>query len=245
MVDGERYSWMRQKHLTVTFVAGDIISLQLQSTGKQLPLRLSPAPSGATVLTLLQGANLTSGRKPVAANLGNIIIIIGLFCQLAFFALFVIVSGTFHFRLVHDMPVKKHVSFRYLRWLRFWRRNKGTRPSSSTYASHDTASCPVNINRLPWKRHIYVLYITSVLIFIRSLFRVIEYIQGPNGYLLSKEIYLYVFDAGLMVVVMFLFNVVHPSQVTELYLERIKGDGAVLELQTTSERLINGDRRGQ
>jgi hypothetical protein len=51
---------------------------------------------------------------------------------------------------------------------------------------------------------------------VRSLFRVIEYLQGFSGFLLSHEIYLYVFDAVLMLAVMVLFNVLHPSEVVAL-----------------------------
>ena len=43
-----------------------------------------------------------------------------------------------------------------------------------------------------------VLYVASGLIFVRSLFRLIEYIEGNDGVLLSSEVYLYIFDALLM-----------------------------------------------
>ena len=43
-----------------------------------------------------------------------------------------------------------------------------------------------------------------------------EYLQGFSGYLLSHDIYLYIFDAVLMFCVMVMFNVVHPSEVVAL-----------------------------
>lgn len=66
---------------------------------------------------------------------------------------------------------------------------------------------------VPWQKHQYALYINSVLILVRSVFRVIEYSQGRNGYLLSNEVFLYVFDAVLMLAVMVVFNVVYPGEV--------------------------------
>lgn len=51
---------------------------------------------------------------------------------------------------------------------------------------------------------------------IRSVFRVIEYLQGVDGYLFRHEFYLYIFDAALMLGVVILFNLVHPSQITSL-----------------------------
>ena len=62
----------------------------------------------------------------------------------------------------------------------------------------------------------YILYTTSGLVIARSIFRVVEYAQGKDGYLLRSEVWSYVFDAALMLGVMILFNVVHPSEVCAL-----------------------------
>ncbi len=69
---------------------------------------------------------------------------------------------------------------------------------------------------LPWQKHLVVLYIASMLIMVRSIFRVVEYIQGNSGYLLRHEVFLYIFDAVLMLAVMLLFNWVHPSEIQAL-----------------------------
>lgn len=65
----------------------------------------------------------------------------------------------------------------------------------------------------PWQRLIYVLYATSALIMIRSIYRVVEYVTGSSGILQEKEVFLYVFDALPMALVTILFAVFHPSQV--------------------------------
>ncbi|RSL95004.1 hypothetical protein CEP52_012303 [Fusarium oligoseptatum] len=65
----------------------------------------------------------------------------------------------------------------------------------------------------PWKKHMMALYIGSVFIMVRSVFRAIEYIQGFDGYLLSHEPYMYVFDSVLMFLVMALFNWRHPAEI--------------------------------
>lgn len=64
---------------------------------------------------------------------------------------------------------------------------------------------------MPWQRHLYVLYFVSLLIMIRSVVRVVEYIQGNAGYILSHEVFLYIFDGTLMFVAVAVFNIVHPS----------------------------------
>ena len=61
-----------------------------------------------------------------------------------------------------------------------------------------------------------MLYITSGLIMVRSLFRVIEYLQGNAGSLLKREAYVYIFDGCLMVAVMMLLIWRHPGDFTKL-----------------------------
>jgi RTA1 like protein. len=65
---------------------------------------------------------------------------------------------------------------------------------------------------IPWTRYLYVLYTTSALILIRSVFRVIEYVQGNAGYLISHEVFLYIFDTLLMEAVMLIFLIWYVDQ---------------------------------
>lgn len=74
---------------------------------------------------------------------------------------------------------------------------------------------------IPWLKHMRVLYAASTLIMIRSVMRVIEYVQGNDGYILRHEGFLYVFDGCLMLAVMVLYNVIHPSELTELNRGRV------------------------
>ncbi|OKL57055.1 hypothetical protein UA08_07398 [Talaromyces atroroseus] len=62
-----------------------------------------------------------------------------------------------------------------------------------------------------WQKHLYPLYAVSVLIMVRSIFRVIEYATGQNGYLLSHEWPMYVFDAVLMWAAMLIWGYWHPG----------------------------------
>lgn len=71
-------------------------------------------------------------------------------------------------------------------------------------------------SQTPWERHIYAMYGGSLLIFIRSLFRLIEYAQGNDGYLVTHEAYMYIFDGVLMLLTMGVFAWVHPSEINAL-----------------------------
>jgi energy-converting hydrogenase Eha subunit H len=123
------------------------------------------------------GGMLASASDQDTVKLGNNIILTGLFLQIMFFAIFVVVAGVFHKRMQ-------------------------AAPTVNAMAS-----------TLPWARYLWILYLASFLIIVRCVFRIAEYAGGQEGVLLSTEIYLYIFDATLMFLVMVVFNVQHPSLV--------------------------------
>ncbi|KAK1782296.1 RTA1 like protein-domain-containing protein [Copromyces sp. CBS 386.78] len=66
---------------------------------------------------------------------------------------------------------------------------------------------------VPWRQFLWALYVTSSLIMIRSLFRMVEYALGWDSVLLEKEVYLLVLDGMLMVIVSAAFLWYHPSRI--------------------------------
>lgn len=64
-----------------------------------------------------------------------------------------------------------------------------------------------------WRRHLIALYITGFLILVRSIIRVVEYIQGYDGYMMKEEAFIYVFDGLLMFLAMLVLHYVHPSEI--------------------------------
>ncbi|CAG8060038.1 unnamed protein product [Penicillium olsonii] len=65
---------------------------------------------------------------------------------------------------------------------------------------------------VPWKQHLNSLYVISGLILVRSIFRVIEYAMGNEGYPLSNEWMLYIFDSVPMIIAMVIFAIWYPSE---------------------------------
>lgn len=70
---------------------------------------------------------------------------------------------------------------------------------------------------VPWESTLYMLYGVSILVMVRSIFRVVEYAQGYTGYALSHEWTLYAFDAILMWAVTVIFAWRFPSQLRYQY----------------------------
>lgn len=68
--------------------------------------------------------------------------------------------------------------------------------------AHSTHRLSVEV---PWQGILNMLYITSGFVMIRNIFRVVEYVMGSDGYLLSVEWGVYVFDAALMTLTMLWF----------------------------------------
>jgi len=151
-IEADHHSMIRPNWLTKIFVAGDILSFLMQSTG----------------------GGMMAKRDKDSAKLGERIILGGLFVQIIFFGFFMVASIVFHLRL---------------------RKNPTEASRMST----------------KWRTLLIAVYVASKLILVRSAFRVVEYIQGRDGFLMSKEVWLYIFDAVLMLSVTILFNFVHPS----------------------------------
>ncbi|KAK0448334.1 RTA1 like protein-domain-containing protein [Desarmillaria tabescens] len=70
---------------------------------------------------------------------------------------------------------------------------------------------PTVTDKTNWRRLMHVLYAASTMILVRSVFRVIEFAQGNDGYLMKSEVWIYIFDSVLMAGVITLFNIFHPS----------------------------------
>lgn len=60
-----------------------------------------------------------------------------------------------------------------------------------------------------------MLYAVSGLIMIRSIFCVVEYLMGNEGYPLSHEWTLYIFDSVLMLLVTVIFYLRYPSKLQQ------------------------------
>jgi hypothetical protein len=65
-----------------------------------------------------------------------------------------------------------------------------------------------------WLSVLFMLYIVSALVMVRSIFRVIEYTMGFDSYLFKKEWPIYVFDGVLMLIAMIVWGFRFPGDLT-------------------------------
>ncbi|KAE8443881.1 hypothetical protein EG329_001290 [Mollisiaceae sp. DMI_Dod_QoI] len=151
-VGGEKLSVIRVNWLTKTFVCGDIMSF------------------------LVQGGSAGLMFSASTVNIGQGVVVGGLFIQIVMFGLFALTAVIFQSRI---------------------RAN----PTPESYSAE-----------IPWKQSLHMLYAVSALIMIRSIFRVVEYLMGQNGYPLKHEWTLYIFDSVLMFAVTVIFYIGYPDE---------------------------------
>jgi hypothetical protein len=78
-----------------------------------------------------------------------------------------------------------------------------------------------------WVQTLYMLYAVSVLILIRSVFRIVEYAFGNDGYPITHEWTLYSFDSVPMILVTIIFYFRYPSNLAPK-----TGDDDAIRLQS-------------
>ncbi len=128
---------------------------------------------------------------------GEKVIIVGLALQVCTFVLFMVVAANFHFRMMRQQR------------------------SSSVFVSGSVES---NAAGARWEKVMWTLYSVSTVILIRCMFRLVEYAMGNAGYLIAHEIFLYIFDMLLMVIVLVLLFVLRPANDLPTEIEKLRSE---------------------
>ncbi|KAM0084705.1 hypothetical protein ACKRZS_003053 [Fusarium odoratissimum] len=66
-----------------------------------------------------------------------------------------------------------------------------------------------------WRRYFRTIEAVTIIMIIRSIVRAVEYLQGQGGFVISHEVFIYLFDASLMFLVMLLFLIIHPGRLVK------------------------------
>lgn len=83
---------------------------------------------------------------------------------------------------------------------------------------------------IPWKRYMRIIFICSGAILVRNIVRTVEYAQGPGGFVVSHEAFIYIFDALPMALVIIGLLVVHPTRAVR----KLQANMAVAESLSSS-----------
>ncbi|KAF3917223.1 hypothetical protein ABW20_dc0108880 [Dactylellina cionopaga] len=63
-----------------------------------------------------------------------------------------------------------------------------------------------------WKQSLYTLYVSGLFIFIRCIYRLVEFFEGFQGHLMLHEAYFYALECVPMILATGYVNVMHPSR---------------------------------
>lgn len=64
-----------------------------------------------------------------------------------------------------------------------------------------------------WDQLLKMVVGAAIIIILRCIFRVVEFAQGHGGYLVSHEVYIYIFDAAPMLIVQVMLHFVYAAEV--------------------------------
>ena len=148
-------------------------------------------------------------------NTGANIVVGGLVVQLLFFGFFVIASAVFHWRAK--------------------RRQRYTHISSASRSQFEKT-------RMTWESIMWALYGACLLILVRSVFRIVEFIEGNDGFIMRREYLLYIFDACLMSLTGFVLAIVYPGFLLAQKKSLRHSDGE-LQLVSTQDRSIDSGHK--
>lgn len=84
----------------------------------------------------------------------------------------------------------------------------------------------------------HMLYGVSILIIIRSIFRIVEYLMGTTGYMLEHEWTLDVFDTVPMLIAAAVFWFRYPNNITPRNFDDVQ-----LESQMSTDRVLPKDQQ--
>lgn len=154
-VDAAEASTIRPTRVTKIFVCGDVAAFFMQAGGGGMMAQAS------------------------MADMGQKIMLAGLFIQLLFLGFFLYIALVF--------------------WQRMSRSSR--RHAIPQYGKHS------------WDALLKMILVIAVIIILRCIFRVIEFAQGHEGYLVSNEIFIYIFDAAPMLIVQVMMHFVYAAEV--------------------------------
>ena len=96
------------------------------------------------------------------------------------------------------------------------------------------------LKEVSWRTTTGVIYAVSILILIRSIYRLVEYAQGQSGELMAHESYFYVFDAALMLIVVVLYAAFPPKELSRQVRGSTQNMEEGHEFEVTPKRHLSG-----
>ncbi|KAK4684487.1 hypothetical protein P7C73_g5685, partial [Tremellales sp. Uapishka_1] len=203
---GTQYSHVKPRSYTIIFVISDVACLCIQALG---------------------GA-VASGSNVKTSTIGEHIMVAGIFIQLAFMTCYTLLLAEFTIRYLKRSPVPNSRQINLLGWAYFkflTGVDRGTRNNSLAideisadsdprmgYSSSDMAGEKEIDPRDQVGLMLIGCIVTTGLIFIRSVFRAAELLDGWTGPIETNQVLFTVLDGLMMLFAWLLLNAIHPGR---------------------------------
>ena len=151
------------------------------------------------------------------ANRGGYIMTGGVIAQLVVTLCYTVLAVEFAWRYYNDRPVQRQIDLitkMRLNKLKCWGRRKESAMGMAEKQSRNSSAIAVPqslTSRNKVTLYLFMLFITTLLIVIRSIFRTAELLRGWNGPLATNQTLFIALDAVLMLAYLVAWALVHPG----------------------------------
>ncbi|KAJ7065693.1 RTA1 like protein-domain-containing protein [Mycena amicta] len=166
----------------------------------------------ALVIQGLGGGLASAADTLDGANRGADIMLGGIGFQFGVIVIFSILVTDFLIRYLRDAP---------------WRRTSSKYTSIQPLVTRGTLTTRIKIV-------LSALCFSNVVLFIRSVYRIIELVGGWNGRIIHTQVYFDVLDGGMIVLAIFTWNFIHPGMFLLLPKQVAEAKGLDMESRETT-----------
>ncbi|EOO04454.1 putative rta1 domain protein [Phaeoacremonium minimum UCRPA7] len=197
---------------------------------------ITPIFVGFDVVALLLqliGAVMISGTSPTDKNAkdklhrGRDIAMVGVTLQIIAFGLFSIIAARFHFTSRQFRKILEQ---------------KVQTAEGSKFVTMPGSTKKFNPN---WRRMLYVVNISCLLIMVRSVYREIDFAEGKTGTTQKHEWYVYVFDAVPILFVVIIYLICPPGRFVHMGWRQPKEGRELASADSSSDAYAMGTRSNE
>ncbi|KZO95040.1 RTA1-domain-containing protein [Calocera viscosa TUFC12733] len=194
---GTKYSRLSPRLYSIVFITADVVALVVQAVG------------GGMASVAVQS------KPPGNPDIGAHIMVGGIIWQLAAMTVYVILALEFFIRVRLDKPVRRA----RLEAAAAEVVEEGKEPAKSETQFELAASAASKLQQHGFgfaqgsklSLMLIALSVSTLFIYMRSIYRTVELLNGWSGYIITTEVYFNVLDAMPITLAMFTMNLLHPG----------------------------------
>lgn len=216
---GKTFSILRPRWFSYIFITCDVISLVIQAGG-----------GGSAAMSLETNSDSTPGTHTMVA---------GIAFQVFTMSCFIIIYTHFMYNIYFRCSEEVKFSVKNFFAL-FFNTKRGRELQALLEPHYDSKYAEVRSRKL-YNYTPLAIFLSTALIYIRCIYRVIELAEGWTGYIIRHEVYLFVFDASMVCLMVLVLVPFHPGLLWGRHFVTLKFRAAKKEKQSEEEKEKSAD----